>query len=195
MGARVYIPVLGRFTSVDPIEGGVENSYVYPPDPVNDLDLDGRACWSFKCVAKAATNIATVGSYIPGPIGMVASGVAVAGNLAQGKWSQAGVAAFGLIGAGVVGKTATRFAGSSKLLTKAMNAQARMPGVGAKSRLFGIGKGVLNNGRYRVGWSSLEMKKGAARLAFRAARPGSHQVFYSFATKYLYHNVRKGVWR
>ncbi len=45
MGARPYVPGLGRFLEVDPIEGGSANDYDYTAgDPVNATDLDGRFC-------------------------------------------------------------------------------------------------------------------------------------------------------
>lgn len=42
--ARPYYPGLGRFLSVDPVEGGTPNDYVYPTDPINNYDRTSASC-------------------------------------------------------------------------------------------------------------------------------------------------------
>ncbi|MBW9209408.1 hypothetical protein KV100_07050 [Mumia sp. zg.B21] len=41
MGARLYSPLTGRFLSRDGVQGGNDNAYTYPVDPIGSVDLDG----------------------------------------------------------------------------------------------------------------------------------------------------------
>jgi len=54
MGARLYVPSLGRFLQVDPVEGGTLNPYVYAHDPVNMEDYSGKSANAFTFAAPAA---------------------------------------------------------------------------------------------------------------------------------------------
>jgi hypothetical protein len=43
MGVRVMNGVRGLFGTLDPVQGGGENGYAYPTDPMNTVDISG--CW------------------------------------------------------------------------------------------------------------------------------------------------------
>ena len=77
MGARLYIPALGRFLSVDPVEGGGANAYSYPTDPINIFDLDGQN-W-FGDNWRTLVTIAVVAScLLLSPIACMVAGIAAA---------------------------------------------------------------------------------------------------------------------
>ena len=77
MGARVYLPTLGRFASVDPVQGGVENNYVYPPDTVNDLDLTGE--FAFLIPIAARVGIQACLKFCARAVPLITKGIRAAG--------------------------------------------------------------------------------------------------------------------
>ena len=127
MGARLYNPTTGRFLSRDPVPGGNDNTYTYPPDPINKTDLNGEWGWSkkkWKSIGRSAwtaTKWVAKKSWkycglVPGAVGTACiAGHAIQYGL-QRKWKKAGGAVLGLGGGHYVAKVAGKFYSRSRAL-------------------------------------------------------------------------------
>lgn len=86
MGARLYNPTTGLFTTRDPVDGGNTTTYAYPQDPIGSNDITGLWKWDWgafsRGVAKVTGVISDVASYCGLPVckavsvgtGLVSSG-------------------------------------------------------------------------------------------------------------------------
>ncbi len=135
MGARVYIPALGRFAQLDPKVGGSANGYDYVnQDPVNASDPSGNenenwlvntisivAAFAVAALVAPAKG-ALVGAIVGGAVGAVVTGIThaaeyfITGQTEFSAWRLGLSVLAGSVGGGLVGRVKFARAASRKNL-------------------------------------------------------------------------------
>ena len=159
--ARFYSAVQGRFISPDEFNGGPEDLYDFVEDaadnptiyadldepqslnkyvyclnnPLAYIDPDGHKGW--KEWARAAVEVAT---YVPGPVGMVASGVQAIDKIAQGDYKGAAMSAVGAIPGVKIVKGIAKAADAVSTVSKATRATSNF------ARAANTGNNVVRSG-------------------------------------------------
>lgn len=179
MGARVYLPTLGRFLQVDPVEGGTDNTYVYANDPVNEFDLDGRFIPLVPIIGWTAVRMAAPHAARIAARYAVRPAVQFVQKRIPPVLSKKITITARKISTPI--RTFQKKAAHTvfKYQWKNGNRVYNNKYLGVNSRLFGNARhgsraGVLNNySRYRIGWSHYGNKR-TGYAVFRAATPKKH---------------------
>lgn len=108
MGDRVYLPELGRFTSVDPVEGGSQNDYVYATDPVNGSDYSGQFWPIIPIIVAIVVVIARIATAVAPAVNKALQGASTAGKAISNAASKSSSAANAVVTAGKTTQQATR---------------------------------------------------------------------------------------